>query len=277
MGTLLVWGYVLLATASVVAWWALWRPRGLPGVVPREPAPPGGSPRPLLLGHRGTRGVEPENTLAAFRRALDDGLDGVEFDVQRASDGALIITHDADVDGVAIASLDSAALRLAIPGLPTLGELFELAREYPGRLLNLEIKAEGWRTQGLERAVVAAVRASGLAERVLVSSFNPVSLARVRLHAPQLRVALLYAPEMPRWLRDGALAPVLHVDALHPHHSQVTADLMGRARARRVPVNTWTVNDADEVRRLWDLGVEGIIADDPTALRQAAAQAQRAT
>ncbi|MEJ2357884.1 MAG: glycerophosphodiester phosphodiesterase [Deinococcales bacterium] len=83
--------FVVALAAALALWRAGWRGRPLPGVR--------GPKKPLLVGHRGTRGVEPENTLRAFRRAFDDGLDGIEFDVQRTLDGVLVLLHDEVVGG----------------------------------------------------------------------------------------------------------------------------------------------------------------------------------
>lgn len=256
--------YLVVLILLLVLWRAAWRPRGVPGVR---------RTRPLLVGHRGTRTRAPENTLEAFRVAFEAGLDGIEFDVQRSADGALVLLHDERIDGRAVAALPADEVRVAGATVPRLDELLELARAYPGRLLNLEIKASSNRTRGLEREVVRQVRASGLADRVLVSSFNPVALARVRLAAPQMRTALLYAPEQGRLLRRGALAPWLHVDAIHPHHSLVDGALMERAHRRGLAVNTWTVNDEADARRLMALGVDAIMGDDPERLRQVAGRA----
>lgn len=260
----------LLLLALLLGSWrtVLWRPRSLPGV---------DRPSPRLLGHRGVRGSLPENTVAALRFALEAGLDGVEVDVQRTRDGALVLWHDLDVAGRRLTDLTLAELRAVAPDAPELSELFALAREHPGTLLNLELKlaGRGMRSRGLERAVARAVRAAGLTDRVLVSSFQPLALARLRLVAPELRTALLFDPSLPRGLRGGETAGWLHVDALHPQHRLVTPELLRRARRRGLRVNTWTVNDADEVARVAALGVDGIIADDPAELRRAAAGAAR--
>ncbi len=256
-------GAVALLIALLALWRGLlWRPRPLMGVR-RE--------RPLLIGHRGVRGSLPENTLAAFRRAFEASLDGIEFDVQQTRDGALVLYHDFSLpDGQEVASLPYAALREGKPDLATLDELLALCRAYPGTLINLEIKSRGLFTKGLERRIAQAVQSSGLGDRLLVSSFNPLSLLKLRLHAPQVRTALLFAPELPPLLRTGGLAPWLHVDALHPHYSQVDAALLAKARARGLMVNVWTVNDPQQVARLAALGVDGIMADDPDQLKRAA-------
>ncbi len=240
----------------------LWRPRALPGLT---------RPTPLLLGHRGVRGSLPENSLAAFTAAFEADLDGIEFDVQQSRDGVLAIYHDFELpDGRKLSSLSFAELQEADSNIPKLEQLFELAERYPGRLLNLEVKTAGLRTGGLERKIAAAVKASAVADRVLVSSFNPVSLLRIRVKAPKLRTALLFAPDLPAWLRSGWLAGWLHVDAVHPHHSQLRPGLIKRAQGRNLPVNTWTVNEAYRVQEAIALGVSAVMADDPEALKRAA-------
>ena len=251
--------YFLLLAVLLSLWRiVLWRPRPLAGVTRSAP---------LLIGHRGVRGTLPENTITAFEAALSAGLDGLEFDVQRSRDGALVIFHDFTTHGHEVAALTLAELRQLHPEVPTVDELATLAGRYPGTLLNLEIKAKSHHTQGLERSVVAAVRRLGLAERTLISSFNPISLLRVRLLAPELRTALLFAPDLPRY---RWLAGWLHVDAIHPHYSQVTPTLLAAARRRGLMVNTWTVNEPLEVKRVLALGVNAVMADDPSTLKQAA-------
>lgn len=255
-----VLAYLLLLAVGLTVWRLMWRGRPVNGVM---------RSKVLLVGHRGTRGARPENTLAAFRHAFDAGLDGIEFDVQMAGDGALVITHDSSLGAAAVHDLTLAELRERLPDLPTLPELFAMARDYGGRLLNLEIKAEGVRTRGLEWAVVRAILASGLRDRVLVSSFNPLSLLRVRLLAPGLRVALLYDSST---MQRPGLRPRpgwLHVDALHPHHSLADATLLRSAHARDVAVNVWTVNEPEDIRRLRALGVDAIMGDDPDTLLRA--------
>jgi glycerophosphoryl diester phosphodiesterase len=253
--------YLLLLVVALSVWRLMWRGRPLPAV--RRGAT-------LLVGHRGTRGARPENTLAAFRYALEAGLDGIEFDVRRTLDGVLVIRHDRLVDGFPVSAQTRHELRERLPSLATLDELFALAGSYPGRLLNLEIKTEGVRTGGLERDVVRAVVASGLAGQVLISSFNSLSLARVRLRSPRLRVALLYEASSTRRAGGHRLAGWLHVDAVHPAAALVAQQLVRAAHARGVAVNVWTVNDEADIRRLRALGVDAIMGDDPETLLSSA-------
>jgi glycerophosphoryl diester phosphodiesterase len=248
-----------LLALLLLAWAGpLWRPRPLPGVTRR---------RPWRLGHRGARGPRQENTVAAFELALAT-VDGLETDVQRTVDGHLVLWHDADCHGRRVAASELAELRALEPDLATLDDLVRVAREHPGTLLNLEVKSRPrpWRSWALERDLTRAVRAAGLADRTLISSFDPLALARVRLLAPRLRTALLTAPDLPRPLRGGAAARWLHVDALHPEDRQVSAALLARARNRDLPVHVWTVNDPSRMRELARVGVAGIVGDDPATL-----------
>lgn len=256
---------VVLMTAALLALWrgVLWRGRPLAGVTRAVP---------LLVGHRGVRGRVPENTLAAFRCALEAGLDGLETDVQRTADGHLVLVHDTDVAGAPVRATTLAGLRAHLPDVATLDEALALVRRSPGTWLNVELKTARWIEPALVGDVVRALRASGLADRIVVSSFNPVALALLRLRAPELRTGYLWSAHAttPRLLRTPWPAGWLHVDALHPHWPLVDRALIERAERRGLAVNAWTVNDAAEVRRLLALGVGGIMADDPQELLRAA-------
>ena len=256
---MLVWTLLLF-----ILWLLLWQPRQLPDVTPKQT---------LLLGHRGVRGSLPENTLTAFQAALN-ALDGLETDVQRTADGEVALYHDfALPDGRTLSTLTYEELREADADIPTLEHLLTLVRCYPGALLNLELKTRGWRSGGLERAVAHALETSGIEGRVLVSSFNPLSLVRLRFCKPGTRTALLYSADGPRWLRNNASAKVfarlLHVDALHPQHTLIDPNLAHWARQHGLNLNAWTVNDAKSVKRLTRLGVNGLMADNPAALKDA--------
>ncbi len=271
-----LWLAYLLIALGV---WAgpLWRPRPLPGVT-RE--------RPLAIGHRGVRGPLPENTMAAFRAALEAGLDGIETDVQRTRDGALVLVHDPVAAGLRVTDVTLDELRAAVPDLATLPELIELVRAHPGTLLNVELKtidpgastlavlaAEvfGRVPNALAREAAAALEGSGLEDRLVVSSFSPVALFHLRRRAPALRTAHLWSAE-PRvpwpWNRPWPAA-LLHADALHPRHDAATPDAVARWRARGLLVNVWTVNEAPDVARVMAAGVDGVMTDDPQALLQA--------
>ena len=217
--------------------------------------------------------------MPAFEAALGAGLGGLETDVQRTRDGELALYHDFFLPGGRrLTRLSYAELHRADPNIPTLEDLCTLVRCHPGTLLNLELKTAGWRTGGLERAAAKALETCGMEGRVLVSSFNPLSLLRVRLYYPELRTALLYTGNGPRWLRSNRSARLfarfLHLDALHPHYALIDEKLAHWAHARGLMLNAWTVNDPADVKRLTLLGVNGLMADSPAALKDAYKEAQ---
>ncbi|HTE56622.1 MAG TPA: glycerophosphodiester phosphodiesterase [Kofleriaceae bacterium] len=227
--------------------------------------------RPLVYGHRGASAHALENTMAAFARAQADGADGVELDVRLTADGELVVFHDDDLDRIAgrperIDQLGWPQLAaVALPGGERVPRLEQVLGETGALLVNVEIKSPGWRRV---RDVVAAVRACvarcRARERVLVSSFDPAAVALTRI-ATDLRCGLLFHARQRRPLRDAWLAPVLRPHALHPERVLVDAGSMARWRARGYQVNVWTVDGADEVRRLAGLGVDAIISNDPAA------------
>jgi glycerophosphoryl diester phosphodiesterase len=224
----------------------------------------------LVIAHRGASLRFGDNTIAAFRGAVDQGADGVELDVRRTSDGALAVSHDdALADGrrlvdLALAELPEDMLILADA----------LAACRPLAVVNIEIK--NWPgdsdfdpTERLAHDVVALLDARGELDdgRALVTSFHLPTVDTVHGIAPGLATGwLLAAIDDPAPLIDTA-SERGHV-AINPHHASVNAALVERAHATGLAVNTWTVDDPDRIRWLADLGVDAAITNTPdVALR----------
>ncbi len=234
----------------------------------------------LNLAHRGARAVAPQNTLAAFERAVDLGADGIELDVRLSADGVPVVIHDATVDATTdgrgrVAAMTLAQLKRLDAGawfdaafagerVPTLEEVLEAFADR--LLLNLELKSAGLRDDALERAVAALIERHEMSERVLVSCFNPLALRRIKQLDPHLPVGLLSAAETSFALRRRWSASIAPHEARHPEHTIVDADYIAWARQHGYRVVTWTVDEPDEMRRLIDLGVDGIITNRPDAL-----------
>ncbi|ULH15737.1 glycerophosphodiester phosphodiesterase [Deinococcus sp. KNUC1210] len=222
---------------------------------------------PLLLGHRGTPRLHHENTLPGFQAALDAGLDGVELDVRRLTDGTLAIHHDLNLpDGRALNTLTRSQIPASVP---TLAEVLDWAAQTDA-YLNVELKFEGARSDDRVSASLKAIRQHGRAGRCIVSSFSPLMLKAARDCDAGIERGFLYH----RRYRLGIdLVPVvarrLDVTALHPHHSLIDEELMALARQERWRVNAWTVNEPGDVQRLTALGVDGLIGDVPETLLEA--------
>lgn len=224
--------------------------------------------------------MAPENTLSAFARAIELGADGVELDVQLSADGVLVVCHNFEVDQTSdghgrIADLSLAELKQLDFGrwfgppfvgerIPTLDEVFDSLS--PLALVNIELKSMALRDHGLESAVATLVRRRAVYDRVIVSSFNPVALRRLRRLDPHIEIGLLVAPNLPIILARAWLRPWVRPHALHPEQTLVDTHYMAWARRRGYAVNVWTVNEAAAMRRLIDLSVTSIITDYPDRL-----------
>lgn len=245
------------------------------------------SDRTLNIAHRGASAAAPPNTLAAFKKAVELGADGIEFDVHFSADGVPVVIHDFTVDATTdgsgrVADLTLAQLKQLDAGtrfdpaftgerIPTLDEVLEAVRGRRGwggeLLLNVELKTTSPGDNGLERAVITLVEQHSLSRRVLFSSFNPFSLRRAKRIAPHIPVGLLYDQGLSLPLRRAWLAFLAPHEARHPHYKMVDVRYMAWARRRGYRVNTWTVDDPAEMRRLVGLGVNGIITNVPDVLR----------
>ena len=240
--------------------------------------------RPLIIAHRGAPAERPENTLAAFRLAVEQGADGLELDVMRCASGEVVVFHDDDLQRLAgrpeaVRGLSLAVLRevrVAGEPIPTLDEVFDALG--PTMLVNVELKAPSYhglsharvlRDDGLVEAVAQVVDRPGRRGRVLVSSFHPLLLARFALAAPAVPTGLLFAHNQAPPLRQAWAARLLRPAALHPDRMLVDARAVEGWHREGRAVNVWTVDDPHEIAFLAAIGVDGIITNTPAAARAA--------
>jgi glycerophosphoryl diester phosphodiesterase len=148
--------------------------------------------------------------------------------------------------------------------IPTLDDVLEAIGNR--LLLNVELKSTSLCDQGLERATIARIKRRKLDDVVILSSFNPLSLRRAKRIAPHIALGLLYAPNMPLPLRRAWFAFLAPCQAHHPEHSLVDGDYVAWARRHGYQINTWTVDNPDEMQRLINLGVDSIITNAPDVL-----------
>jgi len=229
----------------------------------------------LVFAHRGASGTCPENTMAAFERAIELGANGIETDVHLTRDGRLVLIHDATLDrttgepGV-IRELDFDQIREKDAGawfgtefrgqkVPAMEELFELAKDRD-LVLNVELKFGSAPYPGMEEAIVAVIRRFGMEERVVLSSFNHDSLALVKRLAPEVRTGILYGENL---FEPWNYAAGFGTDALHAWHVVVTPEKVKRADQRGLVYFPYTINEAEEMKRVIRAGVAGVITDYP--------------
>ena len=227
----------------------------------------------LNIAHRGASGRFPENTLTAFRAAIEAGADMCELDVQSTRDGVVMVMHDETLDRTtdgygplsALTLAEAKALNIVsgrdrtVTGerVPTLDEVFALTR---GRCaLNIELKGAA-----VEAAVCRSVRDNGELEKSMVSSFDWSALERARAIEPEIRIGVLGERAPNKML---AAASELKAVAINPRFKLVDAALCAEAHRRGLQVYVWTVDDVRAMRSMLDRGVDGIMTNYPERLR----------
>ena len=223
---------------------------------------------PQIVGHRGASRDFPENTLDAFRAASAQFADGVELDVRSTADGVLAVCHDPRLsDGRVIADIDGASLPASVPSL------VDALRASAPMLVNVEIKhgddEPGYSAdRRLADAVMAAIAAMVDAPPILVSSFDLVTIDRVRQIDPEMPTGYLVVSSTEP---DDAVAACVRRGhgAIHPNDWFVDASMIERAHAAGLAVNVWTVDDPDRIRALAEWGVDAIITNTPALARAA--------
>lgn len=237
--------------------------------------------RVLNLGHRGFPEKAPENTTPAFVKAMEAGAHGIELDVRLSSDGALVVIHNRTVDQTTdgrgqVSRLTLAELKALDAGawfspefagtrISTLEETIEALPK--NAFINIEIKSSAVTGSALEQKVSAVINSHSLYGRVIVSSFNPFSLVRIKKMNRRIPVGMLYLPILPVLPRFNLLN-LIKPEALHPHYKKVNAAYMAQARFQSYRVNVWTVNTLAEMKKMLDMGVDGIITNRPDILDQ---------
>lgn len=247
----------------------------------------------LIIAHRGGRELAPENTLPAFRRALSAGADVLEMDIRRSADGHLVVIHDARIDRTTdgrgrVDSLTLAQLQAldagfhwrdasgSLPhrgqgiGIPLLEEVF---RAFPGQRMLIEIKPDD---SSMARDLCATMRAHDMVQRVIVASFHDQVLTAFRTACPEAATSASSREVTVYWILDlirlaGLYKPefqVLQVPERSHGMRVVDGRFIRNAHAHGLPVHVWTINEPNEMARLLDLGVDGLITDRPDALRR---------
>ena len=218
----------------------------------------------LNIAHRGASQDAPENTLAAFDLAIEQGADMIETDLHLLRDGAIALYHDDEIGGVAVGALGLAELRERLPRAPTLQETLDrCGARIP---FNLEIKSPPTGDYaGLEKRVLREIAQRGLLARTLFSSFSDSVLAKLRELEPQARLGTLV------WVRQPGKpierASRVGAEAVHLHVALASETAVSDAHAAGLRVNVYTVDVPEVQLRLRGYGVDGIFTNAPGKLR----------
>lgn len=218
---------------------------------------------PEIIAHRGTPREHRENTLPAFARAIELGVDGIELDVHATRDGTVVVHHDpAPIGGPPIASMTDAELARfeAAPGVPIPPLTAVLALVADRATTYVEIKGSG-----IARFVVDTIGRAGCT-RCAVHSFDHRTVREVSELAPRLRTGILLSSYLvdPRAALQSARAT-----DLWQRWEQVDAALVGNVHSAGGRLIAWTVNDPPVARALARLGVDGLCSDLPDEIRRA--------
>lgn len=228
-----------------------------------------------IWAHRGASGYAPENTLEAFRMAIEMGADGVELDVQFTKDRQLVVIHDETIDRVSdghgrvvdytLEELRQFTFNKTHPTykdcrIPTLEEVLTLMQ--PTEMtVNIELKTGVNFYDGIEDSVLRLVDRLQMQDQVIYSSFNHYSVRKVKELCPDAHVGFLYS--------DGTLhmaeyAKNNQVEALHPSINNMQyIDLIPDCKEMGIALHVWTVNDKNDMKRMAESGVDAIITNYP--------------
>ncbi len=239
-----------------------------------------------IFGHRGFSGEYPENTMLAFRKAVEAGADGIELDVQLTKDLVPVIMHDELVDRTSsgtgyirdficeeIEQLDCSYPdrfqgKYGVQKIPTLEEyLVWMKEEAVNIVTNIELKNNIYYYGGMEKKVIEMVRRYGLEKRIILSSFNGASVVECKRKDDSIECGFLVG----RYLENaGVYARMCGVEYYHPNLEFLTEQHVKNCSENGVGVNVYTVNEEEDMRRMKKWGVNTIITNFPDRGRRIA-------
>ena len=232
-----------------------------------------------IFAHRGASGNYPENTLLAFEKAIEEGADGVEFDLHRTSDGILVVHHDfdltrtagvplviAETDYATLAQYDLGAWKGDFPKqtLPTLEEVLTIFRD-TDMIINIELKAGGDLYPGIEAELLKVLKLESNPDRFVLSSFDHPALMTLRALGSLHPLGVLTEA---RWIAPWVYVETHDFQTYHPNYRTLDKETVKELKTRGIPIYTYTVNSARAAKRLEGLGIAGVITNKPAELRK---------
>ncbi len=237
----------------------------------------------MNFAHRGFSSAYPENTMLAYRKAVEAGAQGIEMDVRLSKDRQIVISHDGNMERMAgraghVRDFTVEELKkfnfcgshpeAGFTPIATLEEYFDYIRT-TDIVTNIEIKSDPGNFGDLEDACVAMIRAYKLEEKIIFSSFNHFSMVYCKRIAPEIRTGLLFGTEYNKAFESlgfAGYAKFCRADYLHPHYSGMSPADVEAAQAEGIGVNVWTVDDPEIMKAYLAVNTHGIITNHPDIL-----------
>jgi glycerophosphoryl diester phosphodiesterase len=235
----------------------------------------------LNIAHRGFSGKYPENTMLAFKKAVEEKCDGIETDLNVTKDGVIVICHDETVDRTTndkgyIKDYTYKELNKFDAGIKfgenfkgekivSIDELLDYMKD-KNMLLNLELKNGLVHYEDLEKKIIEKIYEYKLRDNVILSSFNHYSMLKVKQYDETIKTGLLYCANLYNVHEYGKK---LKADALHPYYPSVmNKDIVTQIKESGLTINTYTVNKEEDMEALIDLEIDGIITNHPDKLNR---------
>ena len=264
--------FILLILLILVYQFLAWKPQDTSILYKDQPY--------LLFGHRGAPHFEPENTIPSFLRAISDGCNAIELDVHRTRDGHLVVFHDDTLERITngtgrvaehtlaeLKALNAAAIwEGRQEQIPTLQEVVDAL---PKRVIfNFEIKDFSFFSeQRIELELIRFIRDNNMRDRVVLSSFNPLNIWRVKMADAKIFTALLWYDPSFLSLRHSVGVHFSHPDLLHPFKENMNWGVNFWSRVKGLPMHVWLVNDEQGMKTFaQDPRIKGIMSDDSKLL-----------
>lgn len=233
----------------------------------------------INYAHRGFSSEYPENTMIAFEKAIEAGCEGIELDVHFTKDGKMVIIHDEDISRTGNSSglvknmtyeelckVDFSYKFTEKTGfcrIPALVEYLELVKD-KDIITNIELKTGVYEYRGIEKDVFDLLCKYDLRDKVIISSFNHNSVMRMKELDPEIKCGFLSET----WIiNTGKYVKENGIEAYHPMFRMLTDEEYRNLREYGCEINTWTVNEPEDIHHMIDLDVEGIISNHPDRIK----------
>ena len=242
-----------------------------------------------VISHRGANLAAPQNTIPAFEKSIEIGVDGFETDIHLTSDGVPVVCHNYTIDETSngtgevtkmtleeLRSYDFGSYfseKFAGTKAPTLEEFYTLCETADIEIMNVEIKPPLDGNMEIVSKTINAAKAHGLFDKLLISSFDANVLVECKKVDPNCKTGFLYATNKSHFYKTMLFGYVkfakkIKADFLHPHFSAVTKHYVKRLHKNGIGINVWTVDKPSIITRMMKCGVDGLITNDPEICKE---------